>query len=226
MKTIGIDFGTTNSVVYQYTNGESLVVKIFGYETDAKSVIEEVVKDKSYFENSGGGLAISGGDPVFQTEFSYELLRLAKENEIHTALETSGYSKQKNIEKLASVCDLFLFDFKHYKNAEHIKYTNVPNDGVLQNLDFLCSNNHQIILRCPIIPGVNDTLEHFKAIAELSNKYAAIQAVEVMPFHDWGFHKYELIGRERPKINSETIPKETSKKWRDGLKKLGCSKVI
>lgn len=200
-------------------------LKIFGYETDAKLVIDEVLKDKSYFDNSGGGMTISGGDPIFQTEFSYELLRLAKQHNIHTALETSGYCKQEKIAKLAEVTDVFLFDFKHYKNTEHQKYTAVPNDVILANLDFLSKKNKTIFLRCPIIPGVNDSLQHFKAIANLSNKYDAIKQVEVMPFHDWGFHKYELIGRERPKINSATIPEETRNKWIDGLKKLGCTKV-
>ncbi len=200
-------------------------LKIFGYETDAHSVIKEVAKDKAYFGNSGGGITLSGGDPVFQPEFAFDLLQVAKENGIHTCIETSGHCKPEIIAKLATVTDLFLFDFKHYKNADHVKFTGVPNDILLANLDFLCRNNHKVILRCPIIPGVNDSLEHFKAIAELSKKYDSIQMVEVMPFHDWGFHKYELLGMKRPDIDSSTIPKETAAKWRDGLKKLGCTKI-
>jgi pyruvate formate lyase activating enzyme len=200
-------------------------LKIFGYETDAKSVIEQVARDKSYFDNSGGGLTISGGDPVFTPDFSYELLRLAKEKGIHTCMETSGYCKTETILKLAEVTDLFLFDFKHYKAADHLKYTKVSNELILRNLDALCKINQPIILRCPIIPGVNNSLQHFEAIAEISNKYSAIKEVEVMPFHDWGFHKYGLIGMERPKIDDKTISKETKAKWVDGLRKLGCNKI-
>jgi pyruvate formate lyase activating enzyme len=200
-------------------------LKIFGYETKADTVIQEVAKDKSYFDNSGGGITLSGGDPVFQADFSYELLRLAKEKSIHTAVETSGHCKPEIIKKLAEVTDLFLFDFKHFKNADHTKFTGVPNTIILENLDYLCRNNHPLILRCPIIPGINDSLQHFEAIAAISKKYEAIQMVEVMPFHDWGFHKYELIGLNRPKINSETISKETKNKWVEGLRKLACRNV-
>ena len=201
-------------------------LKIFGYETEAQSVVSEVIKDKMYFDNSGGGITLSGGDPVFQHEFSYQILKLARENGIHTCIETSGYCNPEIIKKLAEVTDLFLFDFKHYKNEMHEKYTGVPNHTILANLDFLSKSGHKIILRCPVIPGVNDSLEHFKAIAEISNKYAAIQSVEIMPFHDWGFHKYKLIGKDRPRINSEAVPKEISKKWVEGLRKLGCNKVV
>lgn len=200
-------------------------LKIFGYETDAQTVVSEVMKDKMYFDNSGGGITLSGGDPVFQPDFTYSILKLAKEKGIHTSLETSGHSKPEIIRKLAEVTDLFLFDFKHYKSEMHEKYTGVPNNIILKNLDFLCSNNHPVILRCPIIPGVNDSLEHFRTIAEISNKYNSIREVEIMPFHDWGFHKYEMIGLKRPSINSETISKETKKQWISNLEKLGCSKV-
>ena len=200
-------------------------LKIFGYETNAKTVIDEVLKDKKYFDNSGGGLTLSGGDPVFQPEFSFELLRLAKENGIHTCIETSGYCKTATILKLAEVTDLFLFDFKHYNTTEHIKYTKVSNAIILENLDTLCKNNHSVILRCPIIPGVNDNFQNFEVIAEISNKYQSIQEVEIMPFHNWGFHKYELIGMERPRINNTSISQETRDKWVESLRKLGCTKV-
>jgi len=112
-------------------------LKIFGYQTEAEAVINEIARDKSYFDNSGGGLTLSGGDPVFQPEFAFELLKLAKSKGIHTCIETSGHCKPEIIEKLAEVTDLFLFDFKHYKNADHVKYTGVPNDIILKNLDYL-----------------------------------------------------------------------------------------
>lgn len=200
-------------------------LKIFGYETNAETLIKEVAKDKLYFDNSGGGITLSGGDPVFQHEFSFEILKLAKEKGIHTCLETSGHCKPEIIRKLAEVTDLFLFDFKHFKNESHEKFTGVPNGIILQNLDYLCKKGKNVILRCPIIPGVNDSLEHFRAIAETGNKYDAIREVEIMPFHDWGFHKYEMIGMKRPAIQSGTIPKETKNRWINNLEKLGFTKI-
>lgn len=200
-------------------------LKIYGWETDAHLLIREVKKDKSYFDNSSGGLTISGGDAIFQPEFAAEILKEAKANGIHTCLETSGYCKQEILDKLTPLTDLFLFDFKHYKDADHQKYTDVSNQPILANLDRLCRSGKPVILRCPIIPGVNNNLQHFKAIAELGNKYDSISQVEVMAFHDWGFHKYEQIGRKRPDIDSSTVPDTTAMAWVKAIKDAGCKKV-
>ena len=200
-------------------------LKIYGWETDAQTIIGEVKKDKSYFDNSGGGLTISGGDAIFQPEFAVEILKEARKNGIHTCLETTGYCKKEILDVLTPLTDLFLFDFKHFKNAEHEKYTGVPNQPILDNLDWLCRQGKPVILRCPIIPGVNNSVQHFNAIAELSNKYEAISSVEVMAFHDWGFHKYEQIGMKRPDINSATVADSTATAWVKAIKDAGCKKV-
>ena len=200
-------------------------LKIYGWETDAQTIIEEVKKDKPYFENSGGGLTLSGGDAIFQPEFAMEILKLAKLNGIHTCLETSGYCKPTIMNDLSRLTDLFLFDFKHYKDTEHIKNTGVSNKQVLASLDTLCRQGKPVILRCPIIPGVNNNLQHFKAIADLGNKYEAITAVEVMAFHDWGFHKYEQTGLKRPNIDSATISDETAQSWVKAIREMGCKKI-
>ena len=200
-------------------------LKIYGWETDATSIIEEVKKDKSFFDNSGGGITLSGGDAVFQPGFALEILKLARQNGIHTCLETSGHCKQETIIELAKLTDLFLFDFKHFKDSEHEKHTEVSNRVLLANLEYLCSQNKPIILRCPIIPGVNNNMQHFKAITDLSNKHMSIQSVEIMAFHDWGFHKYEQIGMKRPDIDSSTVPDETANSWIKAIQDLGCKKI-
>lgn len=200
-------------------------LKIYGWETDAQRVINEVKKDKSYFDTSVGGMTLTGGDAVFQPQFALEILKLAHQEKIHTCLETSGHVKKEILAELARETDLFLFDFKHFKDSEHEKYTGVSNKTILSNLDFLCSLNKPIILRCPIIPGVNNNVQHFQAIADLGNKYQAIKSVEIMAFHDWGFHKYEQIGMKRPAIDSTTVPAETAESWVQTIRKFGCNKV-
>lgn len=200
-------------------------LKIYGWETDAHTIMGEVKKDKPYFDNSNGGLTISGGDAIFQPEFAVEILKEAKANGIHTCLETSGYCKEQILDKLIPLTDLFLFDFKHYKDADHQKHTGVSNQLILKNLDRLCRQGKPVILRCPIITGVNNNIQHFKAIAELGNKYDAISHVEVMAFHDWGFHKYEQIGMKRPDIDSSTVPDNTAMAWVKAIKDAGCKKV-
>lgn len=200
-------------------------LKIYGWETDARAVVDEVKKDKAYFQSSGGGITLSGGDAVFQPEFAKEILMLARQNGIHTCLETSGYCSPSILDKLSPFTDLFLFDFKHYKDADHEKHTGVSNRQILANLDTLCRQKKQVILRCPIIPGINNNMQHFKVIAELGNKYSAITGVEVMAFHDWGFHKYEQTGMPRPDIDSSTVPDETAESWVKAIRDLGCKKV-
>lgn len=200
-------------------------LKIYGWETTPETVIAEVMKDKEYFLNSGGGITLTGGEPLFQIDFSEEILRLAKENNIHTCIDTSGYCSIENLKKISKYTDLFLFDFKHYDNASHLKYTYVSNRTILQNLDFLCQTNHHVILRCPIIPGINNVKEHFKTIALISNKYKAIQAVEILPFHDYGFHKYEQIGMKKPNIIYDASSEKSASMWLEMAKKEGCSKA-
>ena len=200
-------------------------LKIYGWQADAQSIIDEVKKDKSYFENSGGGITLSGGDAVFQPEFALEILKLARQNGIHTCLETSGHCTLETISELAKLTDLFLFDFKHFKDEDHKKHTEVSNRTLLANLEYLCHENKPLILRCPIVPGVNNNVQHFKAIADLSNKYAAIQSVEIMGFHDWGFHKYEQIGLKRPNIDSSTVPDDTVSGWVKAIQEFGCKKI-
>ena len=200
-------------------------LKIYGWQSDAKTIIDEVIKDKSFFDNSGGGITISGGDAVFQPAFALEILNLARENGIHTCLETSGYCKPETFSELASVTDLFLFDFKHFKDSEHEKFTGVSNKLILSNLDYLCRLNKPVILRCPIIPGVNNNMQHFKEIADLSKKYVSIKAVEIMAFHDWGFHKYEQIGMKRPVIDSSTVADKVAQSWIEAIRNLGCTNV-
>lgn len=200
-------------------------LKIYGWETDAESVLKDVINDRAYFENSGGGITLSGGDPVFQPEFTCELLALAKNKELHTCIETSGYCSSDVLKTIAEFTDLFLFDFKHYKASDHVKYTSVSNDLIMSNLEMICLSGKPVILRCPVIPGVNNSIQHFEKITEISNKYPAIQSVEIMPFHDWGFHKYKQIGLEYPKVNSSTVAEDTIQSWVKTLKNLGCLKV-
>jgi glycyl-radical enzyme activating protein len=200
-------------------------LKIYGWETDAESLLKDVINDSSYFENSGGGITLSGGDPVFQPEFTCELLSQAKNMGLHTCIETAGHCTEDVMKAVAEFTDLFLFDFKHYKAADHLKFTSVTNELILSNLKMICLLQKPVILRCPVIPEVNNSLQHFEKITEISNKYSAIQSVEIMPFHDWGFHKYKQIGQEYPKINSSTVPEDTVQSWIEGLKKLGCTKI-
>ena len=185
-----------------------------GYTTD--EVLKEIVKDKPFYENSGGGMTLSGGEPLAQYDFSLELLKKAKENGIHTAIETCGYAEKSKILEIAKYVDLFLFDCKETDPELHKEYTGVDNKIILDNLKALSDAGSKIILRCPIIPGFNDRAEHFKGISETAEKFSGIEHIEIEPFHPLGESKYSALGREVADI---PVPSgKTVDKW---IKQIG-----
>ena len=194
--------------------------KICGKEYTTDEVLKEIVKDKPFYENSGGGVTLSGGEPLAQYDFSLELLKKAKENGIHTAVETCGYAEKSKILEIAKYVDLFLFDCKETDPELHKKYTGVDNKIILDNLKALSNAGSKIILRCPIIPGFNDRAEHFKGISETAEKFIGIEHIEIEPFHPLGESKYSALGRETADI---PVPSgKTVDKW---IKQIGCGTV-
>ena len=191
--------------------------EICGKTVSANEVTAEVLKDKPFYENSGGGVTLSGGEPLAQYDFSLELLKKAKENGIHTAIETCGYAEKSKILEIAKYVDLFLFDCKETDQELHKEYTGFDNKIILDNLKALSDAGSKIILRCPIIPGFNDRAEHFKGISEIAGKLSGIEHIEVEPFHPLGESKYSALGREVADI---PVPSgKTVDKW---IKQIGC----
>jgi pyruvate formate lyase activating enzyme len=201
-------------------------LRIYGYRTDAASVIEEVMKDKDYYDNSRGGLTLSGGETMAQFEFALELLKMAKEKGLHTVIETSGYAATAKYRQIMPYVDLFLYDYKHTGNQLHSKYTQVEQDLILRNLDFLYGEKAEILVRCPIIPGINDTPEHFTGIRDLSLRYPGLKGIEILGYHDYGMWKYEQLGMTAYTITATTVSKVKLGEWKVQLKNLGCNNLI
>jgi pyruvate formate lyase activating enzyme len=190
-------------------------------------IITEVLKDFDYFRNSDGGLTLSGGDPLHQILFSVDILKKAKEKKVHTCVETSGFADRDKIEDLASHTDLFLYDYKMTDDKQHLKYTGVSNQKIIQNLSILADMKREVILRCILISGLNDNEEHFSAIASLSKKYANIIKVELMLYHDYGSHKYAPLGMEYwPDAPAGTTPKNKGEEWMSAIKRMGGKNII
>ena len=167
-----------------------------GREYTVDEVMKTVDSDRAYYENSGGGMTLSGGEPLLQPEFSGALLKAAKERGLNTAMETSGYAPTDVIKEISPLVDVFLFDVKLTNEEDHKKYTGVGRDLILSNLRFLNDEGREIVLRCPIIPGVNDDELHFGAIADLANELDSVVRVDLEPYHDLGSVKYAKFGRE------------------------------
>lgn len=199
-------------------------LSISGQKVSIKEVMTEVMKDFDYYRNSGGGLTLSGGEPLIQFPFAIELLKEAKRQHIHTCIETAGHIPQHHMEAIASFTDLFLFDYKLTDPNLHLQHTGQKNQLILDNLELLNKLGADIILRCPIIPGINDTPEHFRGIAGVSNRYPSIRSVEIMPYHNYGNFKFNQLGREAP-IQQESVDEQTKNKWVVQLKRLGCAKI-
>ncbi len=197
--------------------------EICGKTVTADEVTAEVLKDKPFYENSGGGVTLSGGEPLAQYDFSLELLQKAKENGIHTAVETCGYAERSKILEIAKYIDLFLFDCKETDPELHKEYTGFDNKVILENLKALSDAGSKIILRCPIIPGFNDRAEHFKRISETANKFSGIEHIEIEPFHPLGESKYSALGRKY--ANIKTPDTETVNNWIEQIK-LGTEKMV
>ncbi|MBQ4109931.1 MAG: glycyl-radical enzyme activating protein [Clostridia bacterium] len=190
-----------------------------GYEISVDEIIKEVLKDKTFYDNSNGGMTVSGGEPMLQFDFLYELLKRAKEENLHVCMETCGFAPSENYEKIAPYVDIFLFDYKISNAEDHKKYTGQSNELILKNLKMLDEMGSKTVLRCPIIPTVNDTDEHFEAIGKLAESMKNVIEINVEPYHPLGSGKTEMLGREY-ELKDITFPKdETVSKWIEKIKK-------
>lgn len=181
-------------------------------ETSADGVMNEVLKDLAYYEHSGGGITLSGGEPTYQAEFCTELAEKAKKNGLHVCIETCGFVSSEVLARAAEYTDIFLFDFKETDPERHREYTGVDNRVILENLALLNAWEKDIILRCPIIPGLNLREEHILGIAEIANRFEHIKTVELEPYHTLGVKKYSRLGRtysvsDVPEASAEDIKK-------------------
>ncbi len=201
-------------------------LKIIGAETSILEILGEVLPDQAYYDNSGGGITLSGGEPMSHLEFIQELLTQCKEHGVHTCIQTAGSVAQERFEKVLPLVDHFLFDFKLSNPKNHKRYTGVSNELILENLRYLYKNGAIITLRCPIITGINDTQDHFLAIHELSLEYPNLAGIELLPYHDMGKSKAASIGLKIPFEELKTTTKEKSESWLNRLRILGTNKAV
>ena len=182
-------------------------LEVCGKELTADEVLTEVLKDKEFYKNSGGGITLSGGEPLMQYDFSLEILKKAKDAGINTAMETSGYCS-RSLEEIGKFVDLWLYDIKVLPEKEHIEYTGVSNKKILENLFYLDNSGAEIILRCPVIPDVNMKEEHFEGILKLLMKLKNVKAVNLEPYHPLGIDKAKKAGMVQKYENRKFLSKE------------------
>lgn len=179
-------------------------IEFCGKEVSSEEVLNELIRDEEFFIESGGGVTLSGGEPLMQFDFSLEILKKVKKHGIHTAIETSGYSFG-NLSEISKYVDLWLYDIKLLDEDAHIKCTGVSNKKILENIHFLDSIGAKLILRCPIIPKVNLSQEHFDRISVLANNLKNVIAIHFEPYHPLGIDKAFRLGKIQKYDNKDFL---------------------
>ncbi|HVN53653.1 MAG TPA: glycyl-radical enzyme activating protein [Anaerolineaceae bacterium] len=200
--------------------------EILGRETSIAELMAEIERDRCFFDESGGGVTISGGEPLMQPAFLLELLQACKTVELHTALDTSGYAAWRVMEATADLTDLYLYDLKLLDPEKHRETTGVSNDLILENLVRLSGLGKQIILRLPVIPGVNAEEDHFRRAGALARSLKGIQRLDLLPYHAAGSGKYGMLGRDYRLERTHPPADDAMRRYAEILEECGLTVKI
>ena len=166
-----------------------------GQEVTATHILPILLRDKPFYDQSDGGVTLSGGEPLAQPDFIEELLTKLKKEEVHTCLDTSGYADPNVIKQVAPLTDLFLFDFKHSDPMIHQEYCGLTNELILSNLVLLAELKAEVIIRMPLIPGINNNEENLKATGLILRQINSSWPVQLLPYHQLPESKYLALDR-------------------------------
>lgn len=197
-----------------------------GEAMSVDEVMAEVLPDIPFYASSGGGLTLTGGEPLAQPRFARALAQAAKAAGIHVALDTSGHAPWETLAAFLPAVDLFLYDFKAADPARHKELTGVDNALILANLEKLNDAGAHIFLRCPLVPGVNDDAMHLAAIADLAERLAGIEEVTLEPYHPVGLEKYGKFGKAPRLVQPDFPPKATCEMWATAVRARTGTRVV
>ncbi|MGD2178267.1 MAG: glycyl-radical enzyme activating protein [Anaerolineae bacterium] len=169
--------------------------ELVGRRMTIDQVMAEIERDVAFYDQSGGGVTFSGGEPLAQPEFLHALLRACKARGLHTTLDTCGFAAWDVLDSVREEVDLFLYDLKLTDDARHRTFTGVSNEPILANLQGLSRRGHHIVLRIPIIPGINDDEENLRQIAMFAEALPSLERVDLLPYHRIGRDKYQRLGK-------------------------------
>jgi pyruvate formate lyase activating enzyme len=184
----------------------SEALTIVGKETSVEEVIGEIDKDSAFYQESGGGITISGGEPLMQIDFTDAILSECKKRNLHTAVDTCGYASHEAIERIKDKVDLFLYDLKIMDAAKHRRYTGKSNRQILENFKTLAENGNGLLVRFPVIPMINDGKDNVKRIADFILS-CGVKRICLLPYHRAGIEKYRSLGRGY-RLSSTKAPSE------------------
>lgn len=205
-------------------------LSIVGEVKTISELVEIVEEDRAFYEASGGGVTLGGGEVLMQPEAASSLLMACKQEGINTAIETCGYAKLESVLKVAEFTDLFLFDIKHINSDKHFELTGVRNEQILENLKELLRRKYKVKIRMPLLKGVNDRKEDIEDIIKFLipfKDYKNFKGIDLLPYHKMGVNKYKQLGIEYPIEGDPSLSNEDLNKIEGWIKKYDLSvKVI
>lgn len=185
-------------VVKSKSIGEKLIQmpEIIGKKMSPEQVVQEVLKSRVFFEESGGGVTFTGGEPLMQHDFLLDTIKMMKQYNVHVALDTCGYAQPAHYNEVISAVDLVLFDLKHTDSEWHRENTGVALEPVLRNLKSKAQAEKPIVIRVPLIPGFNMFEPVYSEMADILNELPGLQQIDLLPYHHIASHKYTRLGLE------------------------------
>ena len=198
-----------------------------GTDYTVEDLLSRLLKDKPFFDQSGGGITISGGEPLSQPEFVLQLLERLKECGISTAVDTTGYTQCDIIKKILPYTDLFLYDLKHMDSATHKAVTGVPNGLILENAEKIAKDGGKMQIRIPVIPNFNDSAESIRETGKFCLSLGgAVTIVQLLPYHSLGVMKYQRIDDSKPVLEAEAPSDEKIQSLKELLQNLGLPVTV
>ena len=176
-------------------------MKVAGQQDSISSLMEYIEQDRAFYEQSGGGVTLGGGEVTAQPEAAINLLMACKQDGFHTAIETCGYVKKDVLMRFAEFVDLFLFDLKHIDPDRHFQLTGVRNEIILENLEELLLKRQHVKVRMPMLKGINDSREEIRGVIEFLEpfkEFKNFEGIDLLPYHKLGVNKYLQLGMEYP----------------------------
>lgn len=202
-------------------------LKLAGREMSVAQVIEEVEKDIAFYDESGGGVNLSGGEPLLQPDFSADFLKACKEIGIHTAVDTCGHASSQVLSRISKHADLFLYDLKVIDDDKHTKFTGVSNKLILNNLKELSNGGKKTVVRFPLLPGVNNDEKDILELGEFVSSLENVKELSILPYHKAGVEKSKRLNRPTDSFFVNQAPSaETLREIQERLKGFGLEVQI
>jgi pyruvate formate lyase activating enzyme len=198
-----------------------------GEDYTVEDLVERVSKDLPFYQHSGGGVTISGGEPLSQAEFTLQFLQALKQRGIHTALDTTGFAPSNSVEAVLPYTDLFLFDLKHMDSAQHKTVVGVPNEMIHENARRIAQAGGKLQIRIPVIPRFNDTEENIRSTGEFCNSLGdAVTMIQLLPYHNLGVMKYQRIDENKVVLEAALPTDEKIQSLKAILDRMGLNVTI